>query len=41
MREIQIVAADNYPLLGLFLLSNHQLNIPFKDGGAVTIEPLN
>jgi clan AA aspartic protease len=40
-REIQIVAADNYPLMGLSLLREHQLNITFTDGGTVSIEPLN
>ena len=39
-QEVEVLATGGDALLGTSLLSNHEVNIQFADGGAVTIELL-
>ena len=37
--DIQAIAADNVPLLGMSLLEGHDLSVQVRDGGRVLIQP--
>jgi clan AA aspartic protease len=38
--EVEIIAVGDKPVIGLQFLKNHSLHIEVRDGGAVSIEPL-